>query len=94
MIVILAGLMFGLAIVSGYLVGVRKVSGMVRHFTALAILLLSNGVVTLSLYRAHYETWSRAPVEVSVYFAIATLIVFVVPFYLAHTIGRRGARRS
>lgn len=79
---IFAILLFVASIVLGYFEGSAKVSWVVLHCTALAILLVSNGIANLPFFTADSSAWMRTYVTGFFQTGLVSILVHLGPFYI------------
>ena len=81
--------LLALAIVVGYFEGSAKASWPIVHATALAFLLVSNFIASLSFYTSDSGTWIITYFTGLLATGSASILVHVLPFYLAYLIVAR-----
>ena len=82
-------LLFILAIVVGYFEGLAKASRPVVFATAIAFLLISNGLAAQYYYKKDGGTWIITYLSSLLETGIASILVHVLPFYLVYLIVAR-----
>ena len=82
------------ALVVGYFEGLAKASLPVVHATALAILLISNGIAALPYYTTDSGTWIITYFTGLILTGSAYIVFYVVPFYLVYFIARKYGPRK